>query len=65
MPEIVKLILYIILLLPVFVLPVIALIDIIRSNFASSNAKLKWVLIVVFTGFVGSIIYYASGGVRR
>ena len=61
MPEPIQLAIMIMLLLPVVVLPVIALIDVIRSQFASSNQKLKWILLIIFTGFIGSIIYYQSG----
>jgi TctA family transporter len=61
MPEIVKLILYIILLLPLAVLPVVALIDVIKNKFESPNGKLKWVLLIIFTGFIGSVIYYLTG----
>lgn len=42
------------------VLPVIALIDIVRSDFEGNN-KLIWVLVVLFLWVIGSIIYYFIG----
>jgi hypothetical protein len=42
------------------VLPLVALIDILRSNFAGSN-KLIWILVVLFANFIGSILYFIIG----
>ena len=46
--------------LVLFVLPVIALVDIIRNEFTGNN-KLIWVLIVIFFNILGSILYFIMG----
>jgi len=43
-----------------FILPIIALIDIVKYEFKGNN-KLIWVIIVVFLSFPGIILYYAIG----
>ncbi len=43
-----------------FLLPVIALVDIIRNEFTGNN-KLIWVLIVIFFNILGSILYFIMG----
>lgn len=43
------------------ILPIIALIDIVRSNFKDSTTKLLWVLIVLLTPLLGTLIYFALG----
>ncbi len=48
----------------VLILPLIALIDIIRNDFDGNN-KLLWVLIVLFLPFLGSIIYFLIGKNQR
>lgn len=40
---------------------VIALIDILRSNFRGQNEKLIWTLVVLFGGFIGAILYLFIG----
>ena len=42
------------------ILPIIAIIDILRSEFEGNN-KLIWVLIVVFMHIIGSILYFLIG----
>jgi len=42
------------------VLPLVAIIDILRSNFAGSN-KLIWILVVLFANIIGSILYFIIG----
>lgn len=41
-------------------LPIIALIDILRNEFTGSN-KIIWVLVVLFFPLVGTILYFAIG----
>ena len=41
-------------------LPLIALIDIIRSDF-KGNDKLIWVLVVIFFNILGSVLYFLIG----
>ena len=45
----------------VVLLPIIALIDIVRSNFKRDNDKLIWVLIVLLFNIIGSILYFVVG----
>tara|TARA_R110000823_G_scaffold192152_1_gene323847 strand:+ start:106 stop:327 length:222 start_codon:yes stop_codon:yes gene_type:complete len=42
------------------VLPVIALIDILRSEF-KGNDKIIWVLIVLFLNLIGTLLYFTIG----
>ena len=42
------------------VLPILALLDILRSDFAGNN-KIMWVLIVIFMNIIGSILYFLIG----
>ena len=42
------------------VIPIIALVDILRSEFSGNN-KLIWVLVILFTGFIGAVLYYFLG----
>lgn len=45
---------------------IFALVDVIKSSFRNENEKLIWVLIIIFTGFIGAILYYAiSEGKRK
>jgi len=41
-------------------LPLLAIIDVVRSDFEGNN-KLMWALIVVFFNFFGAILYFAIG----
>lgn len=40
---------------------VIALVDILRSEFRGQNDKAVWVLVVALTGIIGAIIYFIVG----
>ncbi|MPR34947.1 PLDc N-terminal domain-containing protein [Salmonirosea aquatica] len=51
-------------LLGTIVLPVIALVDILKHNFTGSD-KIIWVLIVLFLPFVGSILYFVIGSKQK
>jgi hypothetical protein len=44
-----------------FILILIALIDILTSNFRDSNTKLIWVIVVIFVPCLGSILYFIMG----
>ena len=56
-----------ILILGVFglILPLIALIDILRNDFKGNNDKIIWVLVVLFFNIIGSIRYFAMGRKQR
>lgn len=43
-----------------FLLPLIAIVDIIRSKF-EGNVQLIWVIIVVFFNVLGTILYFIIG----
>lgn len=53
-------IVFIFILLP-SILWIIALIDILKSNFRDSNGKIIWALVVIFLPIIGSILYFAIG----
>ena len=42
-------------------LSIVALIDILKSNFKESINKIAWVLIVILLPMVGTILYFAIG----
>jgi hypothetical protein len=44
-----------------FILPIWALIDIIRSQFTDPNNKIIWVIVVILLPFLGSILYLSIG----
>ena len=46
--------------LVMFVIPIIALIDILRSDFEGNN-KIIWVIVILLTWFLGAILYYFIG----
>jgi hypothetical protein len=50
----------ILILLSFLLLPIIALIDILRNEFTGSN-KLIWVLVTIFLPFLGSLLYFGIG----
>lgn len=51
--------------IPVLLFPLIALIDILRSNFKGSNDKIIWVIVVLILPFVGSLLYFLIGRNQR
>ena len=44
----------------IVILPLIALIDLLRSRFAN-NDKLIWIIVVLFLPCIGSILYFTIG----
>ena len=46
------------------ILWIIALVDILRSDF-EGNEKLIWVLLVIFLPFLGSLLYFTIGRSRK
>ena len=50
----------IILLFVVMLIPLVALVDILRSKFEPIN-KLIWVLLVIFTNLLGALLYFLIG----
>ena len=41
-------------------IPIIALIDVIRNDFTKNN-KLIWILVILFTGLIGTLLYLMFG----
>lgn len=46
-------------------LPILALIDVIRSNFRGQNDKLIWVIVIVFMNMIGAVLYLTIGRNQR
>lgn len=46
-------------------LPIIALVDVIRSEFRNSNDKLIWVLVILFLNIIGAALYLIIGRNQR
>lgn len=44
----------------IFILPLICLIDILKSNFEQNN-KLIWILVVLFLNLIGALLYFFIG----
>ncbi|MFD2146909.1 PLDc N-terminal domain-containing protein [Mucilaginibacter antarcticus] len=42
-------------------LPLLCIIDIVRSDFKDSTTKLLWVLVVLFIAFIGPLVYLIIG----
>lgn len=47
-----------------FLLPVIAIVDIVRNEFTGNN-KIVWVLVVLLFPIIGAIIYFIVGGEQK
>lgn len=59
--EIIIILITILIILPVFlIIPLIALVDILKSKF-EGNDKLIWVLVVLFLGVLGAVLYFFIG----
>ncbi|MFI8377238.1 PLDc N-terminal domain-containing protein [Leeuwenhoekiella sp. NPDC079379] len=46
------------------ILPIVALVDIVKNDFKGNN-KIVWVLIVIFFNLLGSILYFTIGKKQR
>lgn len=42
------------------ILPILAIVDILKGNF-KNNDKLIWILVVIFFGVIGALLYYIIG----
>ncbi len=45
----------------VVAIPIIALIDILKSDFTKSVNKIVWIIVVLFIPILGSILYFVIG----
>jgi hypothetical protein len=46
-------------------IPVVAIVDIVRSQFKAENDKVIWTIVVVFLPLVGSFLYFYIGRSQR
>jgi len=46
------------------ILPLIALIDILRNEFTQNN-KLIWTIVVIFFSFIGAVLYFVMGSKQK
>ena len=46
-------------------LPLFALVDVIRSDFRGQHDKLIWVVVIVFMNLIGAILYFIMGRNQR
>jgi len=60
MPSAAELLIIAVLLLS-FVVWIAAIVDIAKSRFDSGATKVVWLLLVIFLGVIGAIIYYFAG----
>jgi len=42
----------------VFVFWILMLVDCVKRNFKQDTEKIVWVLVIIFTGIIGALIYY-------
>ena len=45
--------------------PIIALIDVVRSDFRGQNDKLIWVVVILFLNLIGAVLYWTIGRTQR
>ncbi len=46
-------------------LPLFAIISLLRNDFKGSNDKVVWILVILFLPYFGSILYFLMGRPRR
>ncbi len=46
-------------------LPLLALVDVLRNDFRGSNDKLIWVIIILFLNVIGALLYLVIGRNQR
>jgi hypothetical protein len=60
-PQELSIILIIIFIVPVFlIIPIIALVDILKNEFTGNN-KIIWVLVILLSWLIGAILYFFIG----
>lgn len=45
-----------------FFIFLVALINVLKSDFTDSTTKLMWILVILLVPFLGSVIYFMMGG---
>lgn len=53
------------LILLILLLPILAVISLLRSGHRDSTTKLIWLLVILFVPLVGSILYFVMGRRKR
>lgn len=53
------------LLIPIFLIPLVAIVDVLKSDFKGANDKVMWVIVVIFLPFLGSLLYLLIGRGQR
>ena len=48
-----------------FLLPIMALFDVVRSDFRGPNDKSIWVVIILFLNLIGAVLYFFIGRKQR
>ena len=49
----------------IFIVWLMALIDVLKSDFQTENEKIVWVLVIILAGIVGAVLYFAIGEAKR
>lgn len=49
----------------VAVLPIIALINLLRNNVIENSTKLIWVIVIIFVPVIGALLYFLIGPVKK
>jgi hypothetical protein len=49
----------------IFLLPIMALVDVVRSEFRGQNDKVIWVIIILLLNIVGAVLYFFIGRNQR
>ncbi|WP_018619287.1 PLDc N-terminal domain-containing protein [Spirosoma luteum] len=49
----------------VFLLPIMALVDVVRSEFRGQNDKVIWVIVILFLNIIGAALYFFIGRNQR
>lgn len=60
-----EIILILVVLVLTTLLPVIALVDVIRSDFKGANDKVIWVIVILFLNLIGAVLYFFIGRNQR
>lgn len=60
-----EIILFLLVLGLVILLPLIALIDALRSRFQGDTVKLIWVIVILLLPFLGALLYFIIGRKQR
>ena len=56
---------WIIISLTLAVLPIIALINLLRNSAIENSAKLIWVIVIIFVPVIGAVLYFLIGPVKK